>query len=146
MQQAGAVAGCPLCEAAGGEVLWRDARCRVILADEAAHPAFCRVVWHAHVREMTDLGPAERTHLLGVVLAVEAVLRELLAPAKINLASLGNQVPHLHWHVIPRFIDDAHYPDAVWAAPRREGVAHAVDAGRLRERLAAVIAATVAAQ
>lgn len=95
---------------------------------------------------MTDLGPADRAHLLDVVLAVEAVLRELLAPAKINLASLGNQVPHLHWHVIPRFADDAHYPDAVWAAPRRAGVAHAVDAGRLCERLAAVIAATVTAQ
>lgn len=146
MQQAGGPAGCPLCEAAAGEVLWQDASCRVVLADEAAHPAFCRVIWHTHVREMTDLGPAERAHLLGVVLAVEAVLRELLAPAKINLASLGNQVPHLHWHVIPRFADDAHYPDAVWAAPRREGVVHRVDAGRLRERLAAVIAATVAAQ
>ena len=62
-----------------------------------------------------------------VVWAVEAVLRQALEPAKINLASLGNQVPHLHWHIIPRFSDDAHFPDAVWAAPRRAGVEHPVD-------------------
>jgi diadenosine tetraphosphate (Ap4A) HIT family hydrolase len=67
---------------------------------------------------------------------VESVLRELLAPDKINLAALGNMVPHLHWHVIPRFADDRHFPDAVWAAARREGMAHHVDAARLQQRLA----------
>ena len=51
-------------------------------------------------------------------------LRTVLAPDKINLASLGNVVPHLHWHVIPRFADDAHFPAPVWAARARDGVAH----------------------
>jgi diadenosine tetraphosphate (Ap4A) HIT family hydrolase len=40
-------------------------------------------------------------------------------PDKINLASLGNVVPHLHWHVIPRFADDAHFPSPVWAQAQR---------------------------
>jgi len=147
VRKAGAVAGCPLCEAEAGELLWRDARCRVVLAgDVPGYPALCRVVWQAHAREMTDLATADRAHLLGVVLALEAALRELLVPVKVNLASLGNQVPHLHWHVIPRFADDAHYPDAIWAAPRREGVAHPVDAGRLRERLAGALGPATAAQ
>ena len=70
---------------------------------------------------------APRAHLMTVVWAVEAALRQVLDPVKINLASLGNQVPHLHWHVIPRFEDDAHFPDAVWAPPRRGGVEHHVD-------------------
>jgi diadenosine tetraphosphate (Ap4A) HIT family hydrolase len=56
-----------------------------------------------------------------VVFACEAALRQLAAPDKVNLASFGNQVPHLHWHVIARFTDDAHFPDPVWAAPRRAG-------------------------
>lgn len=50
---------------------------------------------------MTDLPPGRRASLMNVVWAVEAAQRELLRPRKINLASLGNQVPHLHWHVIP---------------------------------------------
>jgi diadenosine tetraphosphate (Ap4A) HIT family hydrolase len=120
-------------------VLWHDARLRVILVADADYPAFCRVVWNAHVREMTDLSAGDRGHFMDAVFGVEEALRELLAPAKINLASLGNQVPHLHWHVIPRFADDAHFPDPVWAPKRRDGRAHPVDAetlrGKLNERL-----------
>ena len=51
---------------------------------------------------------------------VEAAVREIVQPDKINLASLGNVVPHLHWHVIPRWQDDVNFPDVIWAAPRRE--------------------------
>jgi diadenosine tetraphosphate (Ap4A) HIT family hydrolase len=67
------------------------------------------------------------------------MLRRLLQPTKVNLASLGNQVPHLHWHVIPRFADDAHFPDPVWAPRRRAGAAHPVDVDELRLLLAATL-------
>jgi diadenosine tetraphosphate (Ap4A) HIT family hydrolase len=52
---------------------------------------------------------------------VERALRNELQPDKINLASLGNMVPHLHWHVIARFSDDAHFPSPIWAEARRPG-------------------------
>ncbi|MNC89752.1 hypothetical protein D3C83_57330 [compost metagenome] len=57
-----------------------------------------------------------------VVFGVEAGLRELLRPDKINLASLGNAVPHLHWHVIPRFRNDPHFPSPIWASAARTPV------------------------
>ncbi|HXF67518.1 MAG TPA: HIT family protein [Burkholderiales bacterium] len=110
---------CELCERDGGRVLWRDARLRVVYVADPHYPGFCRVIWNAHVAEMTDLGARGRAHLMRVVFAVEAVLRALLRPAKINLASLGNVTPHLHWHVIPRRRDDPHYPGAIWSAPLR---------------------------
>ena len=110
---------CPLCADAAGDVLWRDDFCRVIWVADADYPGFCRVILNAHVQDMTDLAPADRRRLMDVVFATEAVVRTVLHPDKINLASLGNMVPHLHWHVIPRFADDRHFPDAVWAAPRR---------------------------
>ena len=110
---------CPLCDNPGQESLWQDDFCRVILVEDADYPGFCRVILNAHVREMTDLGAAERTRLMAVVFAVEAAVREVMQPDKINLASLGNMVPHVHWHVIPRFADDRHFPDAIWAAPKR---------------------------
>jgi diadenosine tetraphosphate (Ap4A) HIT family hydrolase len=55
-----------------------------------------------------------------VVFAVESALRELLKPDKINLASLGNMTPHVHWHVIPRFGNDPHFPQSVWSSRQRE--------------------------
>ncbi|MBX3588537.1 MAG: HIT family protein [Ramlibacter sp.] len=111
---------CSLCEADGGEVIVRTPRLRVIRADEPGFPAFYRVVWQAHVAEFSQLEPADRQHCMEAVAAVEQVLREHLRPVKVNLAALGNMVPHLHWHVIARFEWDSHYPAPVWAAARRE--------------------------
>ncbi len=116
---------CELCDTPGGEPIWQDDRCRVVQVNEPGYPGFCRVIWNAHVKEMTDLGEADRAHFMAVIFALEATLRELMQPDKINLASLGNVVPHLHWHVIPRFGDDPHFPAPIWAAPKRGAGARA---------------------
>lgn len=108
---------CALCASAGGEVVWRDDRLRIVLPDEPDYPGFTRVVWNAHAAEMTDLRAADRDHLMAVVWRVERVLRDTMAPDKVNLASLGNMVAHLHWHVIPRWRDDRHFPQSVWGQP-----------------------------
>lgn len=71
---------------------------------------------------MTDLPESARNYLMQVVFAVEAVIRQLYFPDKINLASFGNVVPHMHWHVIPRWRDDRHFPEPVWGSVRRESV------------------------
>lgn len=125
------VTACALCAQAGGEVLRDDGFARVVLVNDVDHPGFCRVILNAHVKEMTDLGEPERARLMAVVYEVERALRELLSPEKINLACFGNVVPHLHWHLIPRFADDPHYPNPVWGAKRREG-AHPLPAGFAR--------------
>jgi diadenosine tetraphosphate (Ap4A) HIT family hydrolase len=128
---------CPLCAPQAEATLWQDARCRVMLVNDPEYPGYCRVVWTAHVKEMSDLTEPDRTHLMNVVFAVESVLRELLHPDKINLASLGNQTPHLHWHVIPRYRDDAHFPNPIWSARLREPTRNIiVDINLLNRRLA----------
>jgi diadenosine tetraphosphate (Ap4A) HIT family hydrolase len=124
---------CELCREAGGVLVFQSAHWRVIRAQDAAFPAFYRVVWRAHVAEWSDLSLVDQAALMGAVGTVERVLREALAPTKINLASLGNMTPHLHWHVIPRFNDDAHFPAPVWAAAQRQP-----DAGALAARQAAL--------
>lgn len=114
---------CELCIKPGGAILWQSDRCRVVRVDDPHYPGFCRVIWNDHVREMTDLDPAQQATLMRVVFAVEAVVRQLFAPDKINLASFGNLVPHVHWHIIPRWQDDRHFPEPVWGSVRREGSA-----------------------
>lgn len=130
---------CELCSTPGGTVLWQDARCRVIHVEEPGYPGFCRVIWNTHIREMSDLGTADREHCLHVVFAVERVLRAAMHPDKINLASLGNMVAHLHWHVIPRFVDDPHFPQPIWGLRQRAGIAvrRGADAKELAQALAA---------
>ncbi|MDO9219941.1 MAG: HIT family protein [Thiobacillus sp.] len=131
---------CPLCDAPGGTLLWHNDCCRVVLADEPDYPGFLRVILNAHIKEMTDLPPADRVAMMQVVWAAEAALREVMQPDKINLASLGNVVPHLHWHVIPRFADDPHFPNPVWGQKTAQGKRHATPHGETqRARLEAAL-------
>ncbi len=110
---------CPYCSGPGGDLVWSDARCRVVHIADTPFAGLCRVVWAEHVKEFSDLGAADREHLMVVVAETEQAIRTLLQPAKMNLAALGTQVPHLHWHVVPRYEDDTHYPDPMWATARR---------------------------
>jgi diadenosine tetraphosphate (Ap4A) HIT family hydrolase len=122
---------CELCADPGGELLWQGSLCRVVrVADAAgaAFPGFCRVVWREHVNEMSALTASDVHHLMDIVLATERAVRRTVQPDKINLASLGNLVPHLHWHVIPRWKDDSHFPAPIWAAAQRTGFARPVPA------------------
>ena len=89
------------------------------MVDDVDYPGFCRVILNMHITEMTDLPPEQRHTLMQAVWAVEASIRAVLAPDKINLASLGNIVPHLHWHVIPRRRNDRHFPAPIWGEPVR---------------------------
>lgn len=113
------MSACPLCDAPGGRIVAQAPHWRLVHAQEAGFPAFYRVVWQAHVREFSQLPPAEREECMEVLVAVERAMLQHLAPDKVNLASLGNAVPHLHWHVIARFAWDSHFPGAVWAEPQR---------------------------
>ena len=113
------VQSCELCDSPGGEVLYQGAQFRVVLVQDDLYPGFCRVIWHQHVKEVTDLSELDRMLLMDVLWQVEHVVREVMQPEKINLASFGNMVPHLHWHIIPRYTDDAHFPAPVWAEAKR---------------------------
>ena len=118
-------ADCDFCNGPGGAILWQNDLCRVVRVDDPDYPGYCRVILGRHVREMTELSEAERAALMAVVFAVEEVMRATMRPDKMNLASLGNMTPHVHWHVIPRFTNDAHFPMSVWS-PRQRTVSEAM--------------------
>lgn len=111
---------CVLCAEEGGTLIWRGDDCRVVLVSDPDLPGFCRVIWNRHVAEMSQLSYGERDLFMHLVFAVEGAVRSVMQPQKINLAALGNQVPHIHWHVIPRFEDDAFFPGSVWSNRLRE--------------------------
>ncbi len=123
------ISTCPLCQAPAPErLIWQSSELLVVWGGEADHPCLVQVIWQAHVKEMGDLTPAQKQRVMDTVFAVEAAMTRVLEPVKLNLASLGNWVPHVHWHIIPRWQDDAHWPNAIWAAKQRpaatRGVAH----------------------
>ena len=139
---------CALCEPSPHEILWQDDFCRIVLLNDADYPAYCRVELIAHVKEMTDLAPPQRARIMKVVFAVETTLREIFNPAKINLASLGNKTPHVHWHVIPRFENDQHFPNSHWGEAMRDNHTTLLDESSkkiLKEKLATLVACALTA-
>lgn len=103
----------------GGLLVVRTERFRVVRVQDAQFPAYYRLIWNEHVPEWTDLTPLHQGECMHAVAAIEAVLRSELQPAKVNLASFGNVVPHLHWHVMARFDWDTHFPEPYWGKAQR---------------------------
>lgn len=111
---------CILCHLTNENVLWKNKQMRVIHVDDPIYPGYFRVIWNTHVAEMSDLSDQDREMLQKVLLTVEKVLRQQMRPDKINLAQFGNMVPHLHWHIIARYRDDAHFPESIWGQQQRK--------------------------
>ncbi|OWS70810.1 HIT family protein [Polynucleobacter campilacus] len=127
-----------------GQLIWRGDDCRVILVNDPDLPGFCRVIWNRHIAEMTDLTYGEREHLMALVFVVEEVVRHVMHPDKVNIAALGNMVPHIHWHVIPRYKDDAFFPGSAWSVRTQETTKSSLEArSALAKQLPAAIRSAI---
>lgn len=125
---------CPLCQSPDiSQLIWENQQMRIIFANESPYPGFVRVIWKQHLAEMTQLTSTERHVLMDMVYLVEEIVREVMQPQKINLAALGNMVPHIHWHVIPRYQDDAAFPGSVWSEKLRQTPQSVLDERLARE-------------
>lgn len=104
---------CPLCEAvAAGDndfsvaVSTGDVT-QVRLERRTRLPGYCVVIWRlGHVAEPDDLDPGQASRYWSDVMAAGRAVRARFSPVKVNYMTLGNTVPHLHTHVVPRYHDD----------------------------------------
>ena len=109
---------CPLCEAKNEDIIYKDSFVRVILVDEI--PGYIRVITNKHIKEFSELNDEEAVNLSLTVKKIEKAMIKFLNPDKINIATLGNMVPHLHIHIIPRYINDPWWPGATFCEKQRE--------------------------
>lgn len=89
------------------------------LFEDQFFPGWTVLVLKRHARELYELTREERGQVIEEVTAVAQVLAEEFHPVKINYGLLGNQLPHIHWHVIPRLADDPAPLEAVWGHPHQ---------------------------
>jgi len=108
---------CPLCASQNENIIKSNNLFRVILVDEI--PGFIRIILNRHIAEFSDLSFDEYNQVMKEVYRIEKIVRETINPDKINIASLGNYVPHLHIHIIPRYKNDAWFPDSIWSEKHR---------------------------
>jgi diadenosine tetraphosphate (Ap4A) HIT family hydrolase len=134
-------ADCVFCSGARPAADHRIAELRATTAylhDDQFFTGWTVLVLKRHASELFELAPAERALMMDDVCRVAAGLHALYTPRKINYECLGNQVPHVHWHIVPRLAGDPAPLDAVWTvahAPRRlDDAARAERIASLRAR------------
>ena len=84
------------------------------LFDDQFFPGWTVLVLKRHATELFDLTQEERRQLIEEVAEVAAALAVAFDAVKVNYELLGNQLPHIHWHVIPRLAGDPSLREAVW--------------------------------
>ncbi|MEK9771566.1 MAG: HIT family protein [Nitrosomonadales bacterium] len=113
------VDSCALCQDSSYPILWNNTQFRIILVNDQGLKGYCRLETIKHIKEISDLSETDFSQLFNILKIVEKALILVFRPEKINLASLGNQTPHLHWHIIPRFLNDSFYPNSIWGKKNR---------------------------
>lgn len=130
-----------ICKACAGEWPQKDhwvadfGLTRAYLHDDQFFPGWTLLVLQRHATELFDLTKDERSRLIEEISEVALALAMAFEPVKINYELLGNQLPHIHWHIIPRLTSDPAPREAVWTV-RHEPTRLAPE--ELRERVSRI--------
>ena len=87
---------------------------KAYLHEDQFFPGWTVVVLKHHATELFHLASTERAQLMEEVNLVATILSQVYEAKKINYELLGNQLPHIHWHVIPRLANDPAPLEPVW--------------------------------
>jgi diadenosine tetraphosphate (Ap4A) HIT family hydrolase len=153
-EAAGAARACGICaiigrlESGGFDDLVAELpRSWLILGDAQFYRGYCVLLAKRHLTEMHLMPRGEAHELLDELMAVGKTLERVVKPLKLNYECLGNQEPHVHWHVFPRYAGDPLRLAPVWLRPEDQRKAALADddrrglIGALRTELVRVLPA-----
>jgi len=72
-------------------------------------------------KEFSEASLEEKQEIWRALDIIEKEMLTFFKPKKINIASFGNYMPHLHWHIMARFQEDSFFPEPMWGKLQREG-------------------------
>jgi diadenosine tetraphosphate (Ap4A) HIT family hydrolase len=115
---------CPFCRKLdqidhADEVVWMFPHSVALLGSWQFYHGYCILVARRHATELSRLEDGERRAYLEDMCLLARAIEECFRPHKLNYELLGNQVPHLHWHLFPRYADDVHALQPVWISLER---------------------------
>ena len=118
-------------------VVW-ESRDFVLKVNEAEIPWL--ILYHkSQYREMSQLPEGTRLEIYTILDCIEREMLDYYKADKINIASFGNYLPRVHWHIMARFVDDSYFPEPLWGKRQREASLNLPDIGVFLERVKARI-------
>jgi diadenosine tetraphosphate (Ap4A) HIT family hydrolase len=117
---------CPLCDKLqrlqklpDDQLVWQFPHSIALLGPWQYYTGYCVLIARCHATELHQLPAPERAAFLDEMVMLSHAIATAFQPRKMNCESLGNQVPHLHWHLFPRSADDPDTLKPVWLALER---------------------------
>ena len=116
------MADCPFCKKLASlselpdELVWEFPHSVAFLGPWQYYQGYCILVARTHASELFHLPDAERHAYLEQMCRLAKAIFTCFSPHKLNYELLGNQVPHLHWHLFPRYLNDPQLLKPVWLA------------------------------
>ena len=113
---------CGLCKAPTLPILWSGHNFRIVLVTDQNIKGYLRLELLEHVSEIHQLSQSIKHQMYSLLNIIEINLINIFNPDKINIASLGNKTPHIHWHIISRYKHDNFFPESIWSKPTRNNL------------------------
>jgi diadenosine tetraphosphate (Ap4A) HIT family hydrolase len=98
------------------EIVWHFPNSVALLGQWQFYHGYCLLISRRHATELHHLLEDERRGYLDEMCWLAAAIEDCFRPHKLNYELLGNQLPHLHWHLFPRYRDDPEALHPVWLA------------------------------
>jgi diadenosine tetraphosphate (Ap4A) HIT family hydrolase len=90
------------------------------IEQEQSEVPWVKVFTKREVKEFSACSTEEKIVIFEAIDIIEKLMLEYYQPQKINIASFGNILPHVHWHVMARFKEDSYFPEPMWGQKQRE--------------------------
>lgn len=87
---------------------------------EESEIPWLKIFTQSAYKEMSEVPAEIKFEIYELLESIEKEMLSYYNPSKINIASFGNYVPHVHWHIMARFKEDSYFPEPMWGTKQRE--------------------------
>ncbi len=91
----------------------------VYIKEEKSEVPWLVVFTKREIKEFSEATLAEKSEIFRLLDIIEKEMLDYYNPKKINIASFGNMLPRLHWHIMARFENDSYFPEPMWGQVQR---------------------------
>ncbi len=93
---------------------------KIIKVFNKDYPIYFQIIVNRHIKELSDLPYKDALQIFEAIYLLDQLICDIFRVDKVNIASFGNIVPHLHWHIIGRYKNDKHFPNPIWGDITRQ--------------------------
>ena len=105
---------CLLCTNINEIIIINNRLFRIVIIDNQDYPGYLNLITNKHFKELTDMSLIDAKKIFSAIYKIEQIIKIIYQCDKVNIFSFGNKVMHVHWHIVPRYINDKHFPNSIF--------------------------------